>query len=95
MPRGEVLVAIINNLEDVKLAHEAGWYRIPVSSADRWLKDRWPPRWLAFYQTKIFGSEAHAVNYYAPVRDIRTVSRLDLFPDTPRNHPKANRLYYH
>jgi very-short-patch-repair endonuclease len=28
------------------------------------------------------------------VRDIRAVSRLDLFPDTQRNHPKANRRYY-
>ena len=31
-------------------------------------------RFVAFYQTKIFGPEAHAVNYYAPVRDIRIVS---------------------
>lgn len=28
------------------------------------------------------------------MRDIRIVSRTDLFPDTPRNHPKANRRYY-
>ena len=70
MPRGEVLVAIVNNLEDMRLASEAGWYRIPVSSTDKWPKDRW----LAFYQTKIFGPEAHAVNYYTPVRDIRIVS---------------------
>jgi very-short-patch-repair endonuclease len=94
LPRGEVLVAIINNLEDMRLASEAGWYRIPVFSADKWLKDRWLPRWLAFYQTKIFGSEAHAVNYYAAARNIRVVSRLDLFPDTPRDHPKVNRRYY-
>jgi very-short-patch-repair endonuclease len=94
LPRGEVLVAIINNPEDMRLAREAGWYRIPVLSARKWLRDRWPPRWLAFYQTKIFGPEAYAVNYYAVVRSIRTVSRTDLFPDTPRNHPKANRRYY-
>jgi len=94
LPRGEVLIAIVNNLEDMRLAREAGWYRIPVVSAHKWLGDRWPPRWLAFYQTKVFGLEAHAVNYYAVVRDIRNVSRMDLFPDTPRNHPKANRHYY-
>ena len=94
MPRGEVLIAIVNNLEDMRLAREAGWYRIPVVSAHKWLRDRWPPCWLAFYQTKVFGLEAHAVNYYAVVRDIRRVSRMDLFPDTPRNHPKANRHYY-
>ena len=94
MPRGEVLIAIINNLEDMRLAREASWYRIPVTSVRKWLRDRWPPRRLAFYQTKVFGPEAHAVNYYAVVRDTRVVSRMDLFPDTPRNHPKANRYYY-
>ena len=67
MPRGEVLVAIVNNLEDMRLACEAGWYRIPVTSVHKWLRDRWPPRWLAFYQTKVFGLEAHAVNYYAAI----------------------------
>jgi very-short-patch-repair endonuclease len=92
--RGEVLVAIVNSLEDMRLACEAGWYRIPVFSAQKWLGDRWPPRWLAFYQTKIFGPEAHAVNYYAVVQEIRTVTRTDLFPDTPRSHPKASRRYY-
>jgi very-short-patch-repair endonuclease len=94
VPRGEVLVAIINSLEDMKLAREAGWYRIPVTSVRKWLQDCWSPHWLAFYQTKVFGPEAHAVNYYAVVRTIRTVSRRDLFPDTPRYHPKANRRYY-
>jgi very-short-patch-repair endonuclease len=95
LPRGEVLVAILNNPEDMKLAREAGWYRIPVTSARKWLGDRWPPRLLAFYQTKVFGPpEAHAVNYCAAVRSIRVVSRVQLFPDTPRNHPKASRLYY-
>ena len=94
MPRGEVLVAIVNNLEDMRLAREAGWYRIPVASARKWLADRWPPSLLAFYQTRVFGPEAHAVNYYAVVRDIRIVSRTDLFPDTPPDHPKVNRRYY-
>jgi len=91
-----VLVAIVNNLEDMRLVREAGWYRIPVSSVRKWLWDRWPPRWLAFYQTKVFGPpEAYAVNYYAVVQGTpRVVSRTDLFPDTPRNHPKANRRYY-
>ena len=94
MPRGEVLVAILNNLEDMRLAREAGWYRIPVSSVRKWLQGPWPPHWLAFYQTKVFGPEAYAVNYYATVRSTRIVPRTALFPDTPRNHPKANRKYY-
>ena len=50
--RGEVLVAIINNHLDFAIAREKHWYRIPVSSKEKWLKDRWPPKWLALYQTK-------------------------------------------
>lgn len=91
--RGEVLVAIINNHLDFAIAREKHWYRVPVSSKEKWLKDRWPPKWLALYQTKKFGEEAHAVNYYAKVREVRRAYRWQLFPDQPRND-KSNREYY-
>jgi very-short-patch-repair endonuclease len=94
MARGEVLVVIMNNERDWQAVQEQGWYRIPVSSVEKWLKDRWPPAWLAFYQTKEFGPEAHAIHYYAPVLGIQRATRLELLPDTPRNHPKAQRRYY-
>lgn len=63
--RGEVLIAIMNDLLDMDIARNQHWYRIPVHSVKKLLKERWPPQWLAFYQTKDFGDEAHAVNYYA------------------------------
>ncbi len=91
--RGEVLVAILNNLLDFAVARDQHWYRIPVGSAHKWLKGRWPPQWLAFYQTKIFGSEAFAVNYYARVLDVRQVRRWQLFPDQPHDE-KGRRRYY-
>jgi very-short-patch-repair endonuclease len=94
MARGEVLVVIMNNERDWQAVREQGWYRIPVSSVKKWLKDPWPPAWLAFYQTKEFGPEAYAIHYYAPVLDIQRATRLELLPDTPRNHPKAQRRYY-
>jgi hypothetical protein len=53
-----VLVAILNNLSDLAVARDQHWYRIPVSSVHKWLQDRWPPDWLAFYQTKVLGSFA-------------------------------------
>ena len=56
--RGEVLVAIINSKRDFAIRQDEHWYRIPVDTAPR----RWPPRWLAFYQTKVFGDERGAVN---------------------------------
>jgi len=82
-----------NNLLDFAVARDEHWYRIPVSSAHKWLKGRWPPQWLAFYQTKVFGSEAFAVNYYARVLDVRQVYRWQLFPDQPHDE-KGRRRYY-
>jgi very-short-patch-repair endonuclease len=92
--RGEVLVAILNKQLDFAILREKHWYRIPVHSVEKWLKDRWPPRWLAFYQTKAFGEEAHAINYFTPVLDIQQVYRWQLFPDEPRDHEKSNWKYY-
>jgi very-short-patch-repair endonuclease len=91
--RGEALVAILNNRHDFNLAYDQQWYRIPVSSVNTLLKQRWPPQWLAFYQTRVFGQEGHAVNYYAQVIDIREASRQELFPDEPLN-AKSDRRYY-
>ncbi|OIO90941.1 MAG: hypothetical protein AUJ92_17580 [Armatimonadetes bacterium CG2_30_59_28] len=87
--RGEVLVAIVNDKGDFARLKEEHWYRIPTDTAPR----RFPPKWVAFYQTKIFGEEAHAVNYYARVKDIRPVTREELFPGDPPN-PKSGRTYH-
>jgi hypothetical protein len=75
--RGEVLVAIINNLLDLETVRSQHWYRIPISSQEKWLKDRWPPDIVAFYLTKKFGLEAFEVNYFAQVIEIHEKVRLD------------------
>jgi very-short-patch-repair endonuclease len=91
--RGEVLVAIINNLNDFADLRDRHWYRIPVASADRWLKGRFPPEWIAFYQTKKFGAEAYAVNYVAKVKEVRQVYRHEIFPDEPIGEKTNNRYH--
>jgi len=91
--RGEVLVAIMNSLLDMVIARDQHWYRIPVHSVEKRLKERWPPQWLAFYQTKIFGDEAYAVNYYARVLGIRTAFRWELFPEQPKDERGLQRYY--
>jgi len=93
LKRGEVLVAIINKQLDFAILREKLWYRIPVSSVEKWIKERWSPKWLAFYQTKAFGVEKHAINYFAEVLDIREVRRWQLFPDEPHDD-KSNWRYY-
>jgi very-short-patch-repair endonuclease len=89
LERGEVLVAIVNNKADFGIVREQGWYRIPVDKAPK----RWPPMWLAFYQTKVFENEAFSVNYYGQVRGIRRVQRHELFPNELPNS-KTSRWYY-
>ena len=94
MPRrGEALVAILRTHQDFAIAREQGWYRIPVDSAERILRHRWPPEWLAFYQTKTFGGQAYAVNYTSRITDIDTMQRGELFPDD-HNDERRERLYY-
>jgi very-short-patch-repair endonuclease len=91
--RGEALVAILRTHQDFAIAREQGWYRIPVESAQRILRGRWPPEWLAFYQTKTFGGQAHAVNYLCKITGIDTLPRRVLFPESPADD-RSERLYY-
>jgi hypothetical protein len=91
--RGEVLIAILNNRLDSELAHRQRWYRIPIAEQQKWIKHGWPPTWLAFYQTKIFGEEAYSVRYYGRVIDIRQKSRWELFPEQPQNE-RSQRRYH-
>ncbi len=87
--RWRVLVVVLNSHRDFEVAREESWYRIPLSRAPT----RVGADYLAFYQTSIFGEERWAVNYYAPVRRYRIVSRRILLPSEP-DHPRADDLYY-
>lgn len=91
--RGEVLVAIINRHRDFRIASEQHWYRVPIDSQQKWLKDRWPPSWLALYQTKVFGEEKYSIRYYSRVLDIREKYRWELLPDEA-DHVRGRRRYY-
>ena len=84
-----VLVAVINDPRDLEIARHEGWYRIPLKRAPR----RVGADYLAFYQTKAFGSERWAVNYYAPTRRYRLVTRAELLPKEAE-HPRAAEPYY-
>ncbi|HEY9628744.1 MAG TPA: DUF559 domain-containing protein [Coleofasciculaceae cyanobacterium] len=91
--RGEVLVALLNNRADWTITYEQHWYRIPVTSVEKFLKSRWPPEWLAFYQTRVFGHEKYAVNYCARVLQIDLCDRTQLFPHE-RPNAKSHKRYY-
>ncbi len=83
--RGEVLVAIMNKSLDFAVLREKLWYPIPVSSKIKWLNDKWPPKWIAFYQTKKFDQDAYAINYFGKVSSIQEVYRWQLFPNESKD----------
>jgi len=83
------LVAILKDKSDLTILQEQGWYRIPVASAP----NRWPPRWLAFYQPKNFGEDAYRIRYYGQVKDIRRARRNELFPNELAS-AKSEREYF-
>jgi hypothetical protein len=89
--RRTVLVAVLNNAEDLRYAAAEGWYRIPQRSA--------PPRvgadYLAFYQTGAFGDqpEAQTITYYAATRRYRLLTRRELLPHEA-DHPRAQDYYF-
>ena len=85
----DVLVAIMNSRRDFAVARDQHWYRIPVHSRPK----LWPPQHLAFYQTKVFDEEKHAIHWHAPVLGIETARRSELVP-AERDHPRADSLYY-
>ena len=85
-----VLVAVINNQRDLDIAHERGWYRIPVKRAPR----RVGADYLAFYLTGAFPEDQrHQVSYYAPIRAYRLATRAALLPDEA-DHPRAQDSYF-
>lgn len=84
-----VLVAVMNNRRDFKIAREKGWYRIPLKRAPRQVA----ADFLAFYQTAAFDEAKWTVSYVAPVRRYHVVRRRDLLPNEA-DHPRADDLYY-
>ena len=64
-PEDRVLVAIMNNRRDFAIAHDQGWYRIPVKHAPEKAIEF---EVLAFYFTKAFGDQKWAIHYWASSR---------------------------
>lgn len=89
--RRTVLVAVLNNAEDLRRAAAEGWYRIPQRKAPR----RIGADYLAFYQTAAFKAEdtAQTVTYYAATRRYRLLTRRELLPHEA-DHPRADDFYF-
>ena len=85
-----VLIAMVNNKRDLHIASTQHWYRIPVKNAPRQLEEM---KYIAFYQTKAFGDQKWTIYYWAEIKKIKIVKRLELMPHED-DHPKADDQYY-
>ncbi len=89
----KLLVGIVNNFSDFKIIQTEHWYRIPVDKAEKHLKRRWPPKWIAFYYTGAIKDYPQTIIHYARISGITKTSRKELFPSEKENY-KSNRSYY-
>lgn len=91
MNKHPALVGIIprKNLWDI--IQEQRWYHIPVESAP---KNAVFTEYLGFYFPAVFGEERrYKVNFYAKVKKVDTVKRIELFPEE-KEHQRANKDYF-
>jgi hypothetical protein len=84
-----VLVCVVTQPADLERARSEGWYRIPQARAPRGMA----ANYLAFYQTAAFGDERWAIRWFAPVRAVTLVRRVDLLPEDLA-HRRALEQYY-
>ena len=84
------LVAIVPRKKDWEILKTQHWYRIPVKSAPAIINQI---KSIAFYQPKIFDAEKWSVNYYAEVKGLEIVKRIELLPEEAKN-VRASNLYY-
>ncbi len=89
----ELLVGIITSLSDFEIIQNQYWYRIPTDKAERLIKKRWPPKWIAFYYTNAIKDFPQMIIHYAKVSVIEVTTRQQLFPDEKENY-KSKRSYY-
>ncbi|MEO0077006.1 MAG: DUF559 domain-containing protein, partial [candidate division WOR-3 bacterium] len=80
----------IQRKKDWDILNKEHWYRIPVKTAPKIFNKA---KFIAFYQTKSFGNEKYAVNYYAPIIKVEITKRIALLPDEP-THLRANDDYF-
>jgi len=89
----QLLVGIVNSKSDFDIIHNQHWYRIPIDKAEKLLKKRWPPIWIAFYYTNAIKDNPQMIIHYARVSSIKEAARKELFPNEKENY-KSKRSYF-
>jgi len=91
MQKQPALVGIVPRKNLWPIIQNEKWYHIPVKSAP---KNALAVEYLAFYFPKVFGEKLrYKVIYYAKVKGINIMRRIQLFPKEPK-HKSAQEKYY-
>ncbi|MEJ2734500.1 MAG: hypothetical protein P8189_13210 [Anaerolineae bacterium] len=88
-PEDRVLVAVMNRPQDLAIARDQGWYRVPEKRATPGVFFEY----VAFYLTAAFPEHKYAVQYYARRLGHELVTRGELLPEEP-DHRRAGERYY-
>lgn len=88
----DTLIALLKDRRDLDILFQQQWYRIPVKSAPKMVKDN-AIKYLAFYQPACFKEDAFKIRWYGEVKSLAIVKRKELFP-AELTHPKAEENYY-
>ena len=91
-PAKSVLVAILKEKRDLTFARERHWYRIPVKSVPRNVRNL-DVRQIAFYLPKAFEEQAYTIRVFTEVKGIRIVRRKDLIPEEILD-PRSENNYF-
>jgi very-short-patch-repair endonuclease len=91
-PINDVLIALMNNPADFRIAMDFGWYRIPVTNAPDNIKQN-VAKIIAFYHTKQFTKERFTIQWFGSITKIKIVKRQELFPNEIQN-AKTGKEYY-
>jgi len=89
----EVLVALMPSAADFAIAREQHWYRIPVYNADKLVRPRWPPAFVAFIFSSKFGAETNCITHYARVTEIQRATHSELFPAEQQPNAREKQYY--
>ncbi|MGB9677941.1 MAG: endonuclease domain-containing protein [Candidatus Ratteibacteria bacterium] len=91
MKRTPAIVGIVPRKNLWKIIQKEKWYHIPVESSPKNVEF---VEYIGFYFPKVFGEKlCFRVIYYAKVKKIEVVKRIELFPEEV-NHPRANKDYF-
>ncbi|MGC8977182.1 MAG: hypothetical protein ACP5OB_06120 [Candidatus Ratteibacteria bacterium] len=91
MKRTPAIVGIVPRKNLWKIIQKEKWYHIPVESSPKNVEF---VDYIGFYFPKVFGEKlCFRVIYYAKVKKIEVVKRIELFPEEV-NHPRANKDYF-